>query len=492
MAALRDSLIRLRLLFDYPPPAVAGCRMCWLLVDLNACRVVADLEGLIRDKFEFSRGSILSLFVEDCYLPHTESIFVVRDNDSVRVKEDCGAAVNGCTDPDGVKSRKRQRDEGEEGLQVEDRKKKKKKKKHEENEVGRSKQETAVRTETPAGRSRKKKKRKKAEKTNTTAPKPAAPPRKMPASAPTPAENSKNASAAQAKTQSSSSSDSSSEESNSPKRTAARTGPPTPAPARTPHPTPAPARKAPPTPAAAKTPPNTKPPQKNTQAPSSSSSETDSDDSAPTSKRPGASSVMKQTDAPPQDKGAEPADAGSEEEIQLVIRRPQLPIRQADGLWPGRGRGWGGRGGAGRAAGRGFRGQNGNEGPSLQRDSPADMPALLQNGAGDAPRLDYSSMPLLAAPAQVGQRIAFKLLELTENYSPEVSEYKEAKIVSFDPTTKQIELELLHATKAPLEPGKFDLVYLNPDGSERVEYAVSRGSKVTERWESLLEPRLIL
>uniref|UniRef100_A0A3B3DHP8 Coilin N-terminal domain-containing protein n=1 Tax=Oryzias melastigma TaxID=30732 RepID=A0A3B3DHP8_ORYME len=84
MAALRDSLIRLRLLFDYPPPAVAGCRMCWLLVDLNACRVVADLEGLIRDKFEFSRGSILSLFVEDCYLPHTESILVVRDNDSVR------------------------------------------------------------------------------------------------------------------------------------------------------------------------------------------------------------------------------------------------------------------------------------------------------------------------------------------------------------------------------------------------------------------------
>uniref|UniRef100_A0A3P9L8C4 Coilin N-terminal domain-containing protein n=1 Tax=Oryzias latipes TaxID=8090 RepID=A0A3P9L8C4_ORYLA len=84
MAALGDSLIRLRLLFDYPPPAVAGCRMCWLLVDRNACRVVADLEGLIRQKFEFSRGSVLSLFVEDCYLPHTESIFVVRDNDSVR------------------------------------------------------------------------------------------------------------------------------------------------------------------------------------------------------------------------------------------------------------------------------------------------------------------------------------------------------------------------------------------------------------------------
>lgn len=51
---------------------------------MNSCRVVADLESLIREKFEFSRGSILSLFMEDCYLPHTESIFLVRDNDSVR------------------------------------------------------------------------------------------------------------------------------------------------------------------------------------------------------------------------------------------------------------------------------------------------------------------------------------------------------------------------------------------------------------------------
>lgn len=78
------SNIRVRLYFDYPPPAVADSRMCWLLVDMSACRVVADLESVIREKFEFSRGSILDLFVEDCYLPHTESIYVVRDNDGVR------------------------------------------------------------------------------------------------------------------------------------------------------------------------------------------------------------------------------------------------------------------------------------------------------------------------------------------------------------------------------------------------------------------------
>lgn len=78
------SSIRVRLYFDYAPPAVIDSRMCWLLVDLNTCRVVADLESIIKEKFEFSRHSILNLFIEDCYLPHTESIYVVRDNDSVR------------------------------------------------------------------------------------------------------------------------------------------------------------------------------------------------------------------------------------------------------------------------------------------------------------------------------------------------------------------------------------------------------------------------
>ncbi|XP_057717021.1 coilin isoform X2 [Corythoichthys intestinalis] len=114
-----------------------------------------------------------------------------------------------------------------------------------------------------------------------------------------------------------------------------------------------------------------------------------------------------------------------------------------------------------------------------------------QNDTESASR-DYSAMPLLAAPPQVGQKIAFKQLELTENYTPEVSAYKEAMIVSFDPITKQVELELLSVAQAPSEPGKFDLVYQNPDGSELVEYAVSRESRVAERWDSLLEPRLII
>ena len=84
MASSSVNSIRVRLYFDYPPPAVPDCRMCWVLVDLNKCRVVADLASIIRDKFDFSRKNVLNLYVEDCYLPHTESIYVVRDNDSVR------------------------------------------------------------------------------------------------------------------------------------------------------------------------------------------------------------------------------------------------------------------------------------------------------------------------------------------------------------------------------------------------------------------------
>ncbi|KAI4880469.1 hypothetical protein NFI96_002098 [Prochilodus magdalenae] len=120
------------------------------------------------------------------------------------------------------------------------------------------------------------------------------------------------------------------------------------------------------------------------------------------------------------------------------------------------------------------------------------LPCLLQNPPEPKPTRDYDALPLLAAPPAAGQKIAFKLLELTENYTPEVSDYKEGKIIGFNHATNMIELELLTQSQARAEPGKFDLVYQNPDGSERVEYAVTVGSQLTERWDSLLEPRLIV
>ncbi|XP_069577707.1 coilin [Brachyistius frenatus] len=521
MAALpSSSSIRLRLHFDYPPPAAVGCRMCWLLVDLNTCRVVADLESIIREKFEFSRRSLVNLFVEDCYLPHTESIYVVRDNDSVRVKVDSVAQVNGQggTGPEPAgeihwKRRRASEEEEEEGVSTEWKKKKRKV------EGGATKVSGDSSNRKSPGKHKEKKKKKKKkkkkvveekeeEKVPAAAPKPAAAPTTSPKkSTQTPPVS--RAPPHRASSSSSSDSSSSSEEDDAPKTTVTKTPPST-------H-------------AAPKTPPSTKPTQTKPRPPSSSSdSGSSSDETAsvkapptttpptPVESRPAPAAPQPSDGAQKPTAGAAEARSDSEEEIQLVIRRPLQPPPRGGGRsmgrgWRGagpgpgnRGRGWRGPGpvpgpgNRGRSGGRGGvrwsgssleSGCNGAGEPSYHTDTLTNTSVVLQT---EAPQQDYSSMPLLAAPPPVGQKIAFKLLELTENYTPQVSEYKEGTIVSFDPTSKQIQLDLLHTSAAPVGPGKFDLVYQNPDGSDRVEYAVSRGASVTERWDSLLEPRLII
>lgn len=84
--------VRLRLRFDYPPPATPHCMDFWLLVDLNRCRVVTDLISLIRQRFGFSSRALLSLYLEGGLLPHGESARLVRDNDCLR----CAPGGGGC------------------------------------------------------------------------------------------------------------------------------------------------------------------------------------------------------------------------------------------------------------------------------------------------------------------------------------------------------------------------------------------------------------
>ncbi|XP_075879790.1 coilin [Nelusetta ayraudi] len=557
MAAHGSNFIRLRLHFDYPPPAVVDCRMCWLLVDLNTSRVVADLESVIREKFDFSRGSILSLFIDDCYLPHTESIYVVRDNDSVRVKVDRLSHVNGGvshldeTSDSGRKRRRPTEEDGpeENGVSTEF-KKKKRKKAHEQSVENVKKPEpnnTGSTKSHEKSTEKKKKKKTKKEKNSTVTPTPDGSTKKRPLPVEQTVKNKKS----QINNVSSSDSSSSSEEDEPPKKTAAQKSAPktpssTPAPSKTLS-TSKPAQKKPAPPSSSsvsssdedtsvKPPPKTKPeaqktlkPVQKKPAPPSSSSVSSSDEdktvkpplktkpSAHTTPKAGRSNdkqtpvlrssnaeqQQQQKQAPSQDQARA---SSSEDEIPFIIHKPvQQPGFGVRGQssWRargGRGKSWRGDPGERRKAEGATGGQNGSmelnrngpKEPSYQTDSLTNTSVIFQNGAESAPKKDYSSMPLLAAPPKVGQRIAFKLLELTENYTPEVSEYKEGKIVSFDAATKQIELELHNASRAPVEPGKFDLVYENADGTETVEYAVSRDSRVTERWESLLEPRLII
>uniref|UniRef100_A0A3B3WPS3 Uncharacterized protein n=1 Tax=Poecilia mexicana TaxID=48701 RepID=A0A3B3WPS3_9TELE len=479
MAAHSNKFIRLRLFFDYPPPAVVGCRMCWLLVDLNTCRVVADLESVIREKFEFSRSSILSLFIEDCYLPHTENIYVVRDNDDVRVKVECLPPVNGhssCPETAAVTCKKRQRDTAE--VPSVEHKKKKKKKKRNELEDGRADGSDLVKgdngnkmLEIKMVAKKKKKKRtvRSVDRSHPAVPEAAAAslmpfgPDKTPAG--------------KVKTQNVSSSGPSSSSRNGDKACHQKI-----------------AKKSSASPAASKGAPHQNSNPEKSQPPSSSSQTDSSSDEVNTLKVPARTKALhpdtssSKAAAQNQNQASSteqpPLNRDSEEEIQLVIRRPQQPLLNIPnpGAWRGLGRGqnrrWAG-GDPGECPG--VRGQSDVEGfrnGTKEPDSLSNKCVVLQNEAEPVLK-DYSSMPLLAAPPQVGQRIAFKLLELTENYTPEVSEYKEGTIINFDPTTKQIELELLNASQAPAEPGKFDLVYQNPDGSERVEYAVQRGSSVS-------------
>ncbi|NXO47470.1 COIL protein, partial [Aramus guarauna] len=169
-------------------------------------------------------------------------------------------------------------------------------------------------------------------------------------------------------------------------------------------------------------------------------------------------------------------------------------------FWRGpRGRGFRGmmRGqGRGRGANPGFF-YNYNSEAQKQRqlnEAATNTSVLVQNPV-EVPKRDYSVLPLLAAPPQVGERIAFKRLELTENYSPEVSDYKAPPQHTpslLTPSPKSyVKGEVLTLAIAK-EPGKFDLVYQSADGAELIEYAVPQDTKITESWDALIEPRLIV
>ncbi|KAL4657906.1 coilin [Arapaima gigas] len=501
MALSAPSTVRVRVCFDYPPPAVPDCRMCWVLVDLNRCRVVADLASIIRDKLEFSRRTVLDLFMEDCYLPPGESAHVVRDNDTIRrVRVDVLPQANGCAssgDVDAVapSSSKRRREQlaEEEEVVVKKRRKKKRRRLEEEAPPLQAEQEETTRR-------KKKKKEDKAGPERLVVPSEPVCPQKAPAvhkedgKQLVPGAMATRRTVGKKRACSSSETSSSSEE-EPPRKGVAQRG-------------------------SAISKPTAKP-----TAPGSPDSSSEPSDTAvlqgakapqTTPRDPPAAAGDAEAKGPGV-KAASSSSDGSSSEVELVIKRPDPAVLAGLPPWgfgragqqprgvgrggvtaAGRGVGRGNiwppqKGGGGRGAGRGghgvgrggplqngphflgqngphFLGQNGQQ-KNHQDEILTNRTVVLQNPLGCAPPRDYSSLPLLAAPPAVGQKIAFKLLELSENYTPEVSDYK---------------------ARTPSEPGKFDLVYQAPDGSEVVEYAVSRGSQLTEHWESLLEPRLLL
>ncbi|XP_077391807.1 coilin [Festucalex cinctus] len=454
MAAHCSNHIRVRLHFEYPPPAVVDCRMCWLLVDLNACRMVSDLESIIRDKFEFSRRSIINLFIEDCYLLHTESIYVVRDNDILRVKVECASHLNGYSSHSNEPSencKKRQRpnepNNSDQSIMCVERMEKKRKKKHDDILEVDTNTIPGAETNDLKNKLSKKKRQKKVDENGLTS-------SFIPAfSPPQTHKDHPNSKMKKISHHSKSPITPSSDDRNTcvqdgvPKTTGSKTD------------SSFPSKVLP----SSKVPSSTRP-AKSCCPPSSS--HTDSlDEDGTVDQRAKDNDITNINLRLNHNSHSKLSSSTWKKQSVSISPCEQITVsqesRDKDGF-----------------------------GEKADPVTPQTLQQSLSMGEGSSQ--DYSAMPLLAAPPQVGKKIAFKLLELTENYTPEVSEYKEGMIVRFDPITKQIELELLSAAQAPSEPGKFDLVYQNPDGSEIVEYAVSRGSRVTERWESLLEPRLII
>ncbi|MCI4385314.1 hypothetical protein PGIGA_G00049110 [Pangasianodon gigas] len=618
MAASSLNAVRVRLHFDYPPPSMPDCRMSWVLVDLNKCRVVADLCSVIGERFDYSRKTGLDLFIENCFLPPAESIYVVRDNDTIRVKVSRVSEHAGkkrCREEEGFSQAptKKNKQEASEvngvaqpaGATKKKKKQKAKKKKREEQQVGSgdafkaavpakepsssksqtdksSKKASASSvltngkasssgtrnnssdssdsseevTENPSPPKSKSKhaqiaasKRPAARKTSSSdssededekvpakkSPKPSTSLKmctstkttREPKSSVTPKSTTNSTTAKKPQTQSSSASSSSEDEASATARKAN-----------------VPAKS---TNTASKTQPQTM------TASSSSSSEEEEDDSTKgsisgktspvlqksvgsktasllqtrppsssrqgesskisTSKKPSGNSKTSKTqtssdsssssedeackaNVPATPKPFKPAHAqtqpcsgsgavvengvtptpstplgtmlqdnkdkaersdscsSSGSDTELVIKRPNPQLMA--GLTPrGRGRGFtdrvkgrgGVRGGFGRARGtpwkQNFHYHYDNEEQRKQKEIQTNKNLLLQNPPEPSPRRDYSTLPLLAAPPAVGQKIAFKLLELTENYTPEVSDYKEGKIIGFNHSTNMIELELL-------------------------------------------------
>ncbi|XP_078611663.1 uncharacterized protein LOC144882036 [Branchiostoma floridae x Branchiostoma japonicum] len=101
---------------------------------------------------------------------------------------------------------------------------------------------------------------------------------------------------------------------------------------------------------------------------------------------------------------------------------------------------------------------------------------------------DYDALPPLHGPPRVGDRIAYKILEMSANYCPEISSYKEAVVTGYDPASGDLEVEMVYditAYKKQTEPGRFEMDLDVGDQEDKPD------NKVTVAVSALVEPKLV-
>ncbi|XP_001368205.2 coilin isoform X1 [Monodelphis domestica] len=544
--------VRLRLHFDYPPPSSPRCSVFWLLADLTKCRVVTDLASLIRHRFGFSSGSALGLYLDGGLLPPTESARLVRDNDCLRVKlEDVEITENSAEGRNGLtyshkKAQKRRTTWEEQESDAEndqftekhwkggetteasfvelDRVIKKKSKKRKKNEGG--SEDNGKWTPNNLGKEKEGKVEDKKQKKSTKLSKTKTLPeqtkkshnvQKNATNKTTFAETKRKKDiglSSKANCDISSDSDSYATSLDDSRGKASLDD-----------------KKLVEEPSFITVKPSGSHPTANRrisiidtnkgrgESSSSLDSSSSSDEQGKMPRRAPPLSPPPTTSVSPASSQSNGLDTdsrlGSREEMRYLdkpalgssgkLTAPLVPEKTPHPGSFGRGRGrgedllpWRGPRGRGFRGIRG-RGRGGNnftynvESQKQQQltEIAKNTSILIQNPV-ETPQKDYSLLPQLAAPPLVGDKIAFKLLELRPDYSPDVSSYKEGKIINYNVDAQEVEIEILSSLPVVKEPGKFDLVYQNENGAEVVEYAVSQERLITIRWKELIEPRLII
>ncbi|KAK3586141.1 hypothetical protein CHS0354_033266 [Potamilus streckersoni] len=105
--------------------------------------------------------------------------------------------------------------------------------------------------------------------------------------------------------------------------------------------------------------------------------------------------------------------------------------------------------------------------------------------------LDISGCPQLHGPPRVGDMIAYKILEMSSNYTPEISSYKRAEVLNYDPTTGMVTLHNLDQSQEERPIGKFDLVLHEDDSDCGLTNVLDSEDEVQISWSSVIEPRLL-
>uniref|UniRef100_A0A2K5LW09 Coilin n=1 Tax=Cercocebus atys TaxID=9531 RepID=A0A2K5LW09_CERAT len=509
--------VRLRLQFDYPPPATPHCTAFWLLVDLNRCRVVTDLISLIRQRFGFSSGALLGLYLEGGLLPPAESARLVRDNDCLRVKlEERGVAENSVVVSNGdsnlsLRKAKKRAFQLEEDEETEpDYKYSKKHWKRQENNNNNEKvldlEPKAVTDQTVSKKNKRKnkatcvtvgddneetkrkspKKKEKCEyKKKTKNPKSpkvqavkdwanqrCSSPKGSARNSLVKAKRKGSVSVCSKESPSSSSESESCDESisdgpskvtlearNSSEKLPTELSKEGPSTKNTT------ADKLATKPGFSLTPSKGKT-SGTTSSSSDSSSESDDQCLMSSSTPECAASFLKTVGlfagrgCPGPGPSSQSAGAagwrrsGSNGGGQAPGPSPSVSLPASLGRGWGRGenlfswKGARGRGMRGRGRGRGHpvscvvNRSTDNQRQQQLNDVVTNSSTIIQNPV-ETQKKDYSLLPLLAAAPQVGEKIAFKLLELTSSYSPDVSDYKEGRILSHNPETQQVDIEIL-------------------------------------------------